>query len=69
LADSYFGAFYIALATAWKRKVLLNAHSKYLGSCSMPIQNMAGAALFDHIGAKSNTKGLHDVSRAAPAIF
>ncbi len=35
----------------------------------MRIQNMAGAALFDHIGAQSNTIGLRDINRAAHAIF
>ncbi len=51
---SYFGTFFIALATSWRHQVLLYAHSKYPGNCSMRIQNMAGAALFDHIGAQSN---------------
>jgi hypothetical protein len=35
-------------------------YSKYVGSCLMHIQNMAGAALFYHLGAQSNTTGLHD---------
>ncbi len=35
----------------------------------MCIQNMAGAALFYHVGAQSNTAGLHDVNRAATDIF
>jgi hypothetical protein len=43
--------------------------SKYLGNCSTHIQNIAGAALFYHIGAKSNTIGLLDINRAALAIF
>jgi hypothetical protein len=44
-------AFFLALAISWRRRVLLYAHSKCLGNCSMRIQNMAGAALFYHIGA------------------
>ncbi len=47
----------------------LCAHSKCLGNCSMRIQNMAGAALFYHIGVQSNTIGLRDINRAAHAIF
>jgi hypothetical protein len=43
--------FFIALAKSWRRQVLLCAHSNYLGSCSMRIQSMAKAALFNHIGA------------------
>jgi hypothetical protein len=43
--------FLYALATAWRRQVLLYAHSKCLRNCSLRIQNMAGAALFFHIGA------------------
>ncbi len=43
-----------AFKTCWE---LLNAHSKYGQSC--PIY---------HIGAQSNTTGLHDVNRAAPTI-
>jgi hypothetical protein len=43
--------FCLALAISWKRQVLLYAHSKCLGNYSMRIQNMAGAALFYHIGA------------------
>jgi hypothetical protein len=35
----------------------------------MRIQNMAGAALFYHMGAQSNTIGLRDINRAAHAIF
>jgi hypothetical protein len=35
----------------------------------MLIQTMAGAALFYHIGAQSNTIGLRDINRAAHAIF
>jgi hypothetical protein len=35
----------------------------------MLIQNMAGAALHNHTGALSNTTSLHDINRAAPAIF
>jgi hypothetical protein len=38
-------------------------------NCSMRIPNMARAALFDHISAESNTIGLQEVNRAAPAIF
>jgi hypothetical protein len=40
--------------------VNIYAHSKCIGSCSMRIQNMAGAAPFYHIGALSNTSTLHD---------
>jgi hypothetical protein len=43
--------------------VLVYAHSKCLGNCSMRIQNMAGAALFYHVGAQSNTVGLRDKNR------
>jgi hypothetical protein len=43
--------FFLTLAISWRRPVLLYAHSKCLGNCSMRIQNMAGAALFYHIGA------------------
>ncbi len=35
----------------------------------MRIQNMAGAALFYHEGAKSYTTGLYDENRAAPAYL
>jgi hypothetical protein len=35
----------------------------------MRSQNMAGAVLFYHVGAKSKTQGLHSVNSAAPAIF
>jgi hypothetical protein len=41
----------LALAISLSRQVYLYAHSKCLGNCSMRIQNMAGAALFYHIGA------------------
>jgi hypothetical protein len=34
----------------------------------MRIQNMVGAALPYHVRAYSNTIGLHDVNRAAPAM-
>jgi hypothetical protein len=50
-ADSQFGAFFVTLATSWRRQVLLSAHSKCLGNYSMRIQNMAKATLFYHIGA------------------
>jgi hypothetical protein len=43
---SQFGAFVVALVTSWRRQVLLYAHSKHVGSCSMRIQNMARAVLF-----------------------
>ncbi len=57
LAVTKFGAFFscssdimeaprvalCALKISWK---LLNAHSKYLGNCSMRIQNIAGAGLY-----------------------
>jgi hypothetical protein len=59
LVDSKFGAFFLALATPLRRHVLLYAHSKCVGSYSMRI-HMAVAALFDHVGAYSNTTGLHD---------
>ncbi len=49
--------------------MLLYAHSKGLRNCSMRIQNVAGTALFYHIGAQSNTVGLRDMNRAAHAIF
>jgi hypothetical protein len=45
------GHFFVALATSWRRQVLLYVHSKCIGNCSMCIQSMAGAALFYHIGA------------------
>jgi hypothetical protein len=61
--------FFLALAVSWRRQVLLYAHSKCLVNCSMRIQNMAGAALFYHIGAQSYTIGLRDINRAAHAIF
>ncbi len=41
---SQFGAFFSCSSD------IMEAH-KYLGNCSMYIQNMAGAALFYHIGA------------------
>ncbi len=59
----------LALAISLRRQVGLYAHSKCLGNCSMRIQNMAGAALFYHISAQSNTIGLRDINRAALAIF
>jgi hypothetical protein len=43
--------FFIALATSLRRQVLLYGHSKCLGNCSMRIQNIAGAALYDHTTA------------------
>jgi hypothetical protein len=49
--------------------VLLYAHSKCLGNCSIRIQNITGAALFYQIGTYSNTICLRDVNRAAHAIF
>ncbi len=61
--------FCCCVVTSWRRQVLLYAHSKCIGSCSTSIQNMAGAALFHHVGAQSNTTGLRDVNRAAPDIF
>jgi hypothetical protein len=60
---------YIAKATSWRRQVLLYAHLKCVESSSMLIQNMEGAALFYHVSAQSNTIRLHDVNRAAHAIF
>ncbi len=42
--------FLLALVISLRRQVLLYAHSKCLGNCSMRIQNMAGAALFSQIG-------------------
>jgi hypothetical protein len=62
-------AFIYSVETSWRRQVLLNAHSKCVGSCSMLIQNMARTALFYHVGAYSNTSSLHDAKRAAPTIF
>jgi hypothetical protein len=35
----------------------------------MRIQNMTGAALFDHIGVQSSNISLHDLNRAAHAMF
>jgi hypothetical protein len=43
--------FFVAPAISWRRQVLLYAHSKCLGKCSMRIQNKAGASLFYQIGA------------------
>jgi hypothetical protein len=51
------------------KALLLYVHSKRVRSCSMRIQNMAGAALFSHIGAKSNTTGLHDVKSSSRYIL
>ncbi len=34
----------------------------------MHIQNIAGAALFYHVGTQSNTTGVNDVNKAAPVI-
>ncbi len=70
LAVTKFGAFFscssnimeapgVALCAFKISRKLLNAHSKYCRSCS----------LFFHKGAQSNTIGLHDINRAAPAIF
>jgi hypothetical protein len=68
LADSQ-GAFFCYSSDDRRRPGLLYSHSKCLGNRSMRIQNMAGAGLFDHIGAQSNTIGLHDLNSAAHAIF
>ncbi len=57
------------LAISWRRQVLLYAHSKCLGNCSMRIQNTAGAALFYHIGAQSNTVGLSDIIELLTPYF
>ncbi len=43
--------FFVALTTSWRLQVLFYAHSKCVGSCLMLIQNIAGAALFYHVGA------------------
>jgi hypothetical protein len=55
-----FGTFFVAQATSFKMcGELPNSHSKYC---------MLGAALFYLAGAKQHN-WLHDVNRAAPAIF
>jgi hypothetical protein len=46
--------------------MLLYAHSKCSGSYSIDIQNMAEAAF---IMLAPRTAGLHDIIRAAPAVF
>jgi hypothetical protein len=58
LANSQFGAFF-----------LLYQHHGGAKCCSMRIQKMVGPALFYHIGGLSNAIGLHDLTRAAHAIF
>jgi hypothetical protein len=52
------GHFFLALATSWKRHVLLYAHSKYGGICSI-----------FHVGAQSYTTGLYDENRSASAYL
>jgi hypothetical protein len=42
---------FFTLAISWRRQVLLYAHPKCLGNCSIRIQNLAGAARFYHTGA------------------
>jgi hypothetical protein len=62
--------FFLALVKSWRHQVLICAHSKCVGSCSMLIQtNMAAAALFFIWSQRCNKTGLHNVHTVAPAIF
>jgi hypothetical protein len=61
--------FFLSLVTIGMCQVLFYPHSKCVVSCSMRSLNMAGAALFYHVGIESNKTGLHYVKIVALALF